>query len=70
MPLFRSPESGGYEPALRIIVSVIPGLEAGRAGVRQIRGEAGRRQVDGAELCLVTGRGMVLNTSSALILGK
>jgi acetyl-CoA acetyltransferase len=39
-------------------------------GVRQIRGEAGPRQVEGAELCLVTGRGMVLNTSSALILGN
>ena len=39
-------------------------------GVRQIRGEAGKRQVGGAELCLVTGRGMTLNTSSCLILGK
>lgn len=39
-------------------------------GVRQIRGECGPRQVDGAELCLVTGRGMTLNTSSSLILGR
>jgi hypothetical protein len=39
-------------------------------GVRQVRGEGGTRQVDGAELCLVTGRGMTLNTSSCLILGK
>ena len=39
-------------------------------GVRQVRAEAGPRQVDGAELCLVTGRGMTLNTASALILGK
>ena len=38
-------------------------------GVRQIRGECGPRQVDGAELCLVTGRGMTLNTASCLILG-
>jgi acetyl-CoA acetyltransferase len=38
-------------------------------GVRQIRGECGDRQVDGAELCLVTGRGMTLQTSSCLILG-
>lgn len=38
-------------------------------GVRQIRGQAGDRQVDGAELCLVTGRGMTLNTASCLILG-
>lgn len=39
-------------------------------GVRQIRGECGQRQVEGAELCLVTGRGMTLNTSSCLILGR
>jgi acetyl-CoA acetyltransferase len=39
-------------------------------GVRQIRGEADGRQVEGAELCLVTGRGMMLNTSSCLILGR
>jgi acetyl-CoA acetyltransferase len=39
-------------------------------GVRQIRGECGDRQVDGAELCLVTGRGMTLNTASCLILGR
>lgn len=38
-------------------------------GVRQVRGQAGARQVEGAELCLVTGRGMILNTSSCLILG-
>jgi acetyl-CoA acetyltransferase len=39
-------------------------------GVRQIRGEAGERQVAGAELCLVTGRGMNLNTASCLVLGR
>lgn len=39
-------------------------------GVRQIRGECGARQVQGAETCLVTGRGMTLNTSSCLILGQ
>jgi acetyl-CoA acetyltransferase len=39
-------------------------------GVRQIRGECGSRQVKGAELCLVTGRGMTLNTASCLILGR
>jgi acetyl-CoA acetyltransferase len=39
-------------------------------GVRQIRGECGDRQVDGAEVCLVTGRGMTLNTASALVLGR
>lgn len=37
--------------------------------VRQLRGEGGDRQVPGAELSLVTGRGMTLNTSSCLILG-
>ena len=39
-------------------------------GVRQVRGEAGDRQVEGAEVCLVTGRGMTLNTASCLILGR
>lgn len=39
-------------------------------GVRQVRGECGDRQVEGAELCLVTGRGMTLNTASALVLGR
>ena len=39
-------------------------------GVRQIRGEGGDRQVDGAEISLVTGRGMTLNTASCLILGR
>jgi hypothetical protein len=38
-------------------------------GVRQLRGECGERQVENAELCLVTGRGMTLNTASCLILG-
>jgi acetyl-CoA acetyltransferase len=38
-------------------------------GVRQVRGESGDRQVPGAEVCLVTGRGMTLNTASCLILG-
>ena len=39
-------------------------------GVRQVRGEAGDRQVASAELCLVTGRGMALNTASCLVLGR
>ncbi len=37
-------------------------------GVRQVRGEAGPRQVQGAEVCLVTGRGMSLNCANAMIL--
>ena len=37
-------------------------------GVRQIRGECGPRQVPGAEACLVTGRGMTLNCSNAMVL--
>jgi acetyl-CoA acetyltransferase len=39
-------------------------------GVRQVRGECGARQVKDAEICLVTGRGMTLNTASAMILGQ
>jgi acetyl-CoA acetyltransferase len=38
-------------------------------GVRQLRGQCGERQVAGARTCLVTGRGMTLNTASCLILG-
>jgi acetyl-CoA acetyltransferase len=37
-------------------------------GVRQMRGECGERQVKGAEVCLVTGRGMTLNCSNAMLL--
>jgi acetyl-CoA acetyltransferase len=39
-------------------------------GVRQVRGQSGDRQVPGVEHCLVTGRGMVLNCSNAMILRK
>jgi acetyl-CoA acetyltransferase len=39
-------------------------------GVRQMRGECGERQVQGAEVCLVTGRGQALNCSNATILRK
>lgn len=39
-------------------------------GVTQLRGDAGERQVDGAEVCLVTGRGMTLNCSNAMVLTK
>jgi hypothetical protein len=37
-------------------------------GVRQMRGECGARQVEGARTCLVTGRGMTLNCANAMIL--
>jgi acetyl-CoA acetyltransferase len=37
-------------------------------GVEQISASAGERQVPGAEVCLVAGRGLVLNTASALVL--
>ncbi|MFD1840570.1 thiolase family protein [Paracidovorax cattleyae] len=39
-------------------------------GVRQMRGECGPRQVQGAEVCLVTGRGQALNCANATILSK
>lgn len=39
-------------------------------GVQQIRGESGDRQVHDAEVCLVTGRGLVLNTATALVLTR
>ncbi len=39
-------------------------------GVSQMRGDAGERQVPGAEVCLTGGRGLVLNTASALVLTK
>jgi acetyl-CoA acetyltransferase len=39
-------------------------------GVRQVRGESKERQVSNVEHCLVTGRGMTLNTSAALVLSK
>jgi acetyl-CoA acetyltransferase len=39
-------------------------------GVEQVRGTAGARQVPGAEVCLATGRGMLLNCASALLLRR
>ncbi len=39
-------------------------------GVRQMRGQCGERQVQGAEVCLVTGRGQALNCANATILKK
>jgi acetyl-CoA acetyltransferase len=39
-------------------------------GVRQLRGQGGERQVQDAETCLVTGRGMTLNCSNAMVLTK
>ena len=39
-------------------------------GVRQMRGQCGPRQVAGAEVGLVTGRGMALNCANALVLRK
>jgi acetyl-CoA acetyltransferase len=39
-------------------------------GVKQMRGQCGPRQVEGAEVCLVTGRGQSLNCANATILRK
>ena len=39
-------------------------------GVRQLRGDCAPRQVEGAELCLVTGRGMTLNCAAAAVLAR
>jgi acetyl-CoA acetyltransferase len=39
-------------------------------GVDQLRGSSGERQVPGAEVALIGGRGLVLNTASALVLAK
>jgi acetyl-CoA acetyltransferase len=39
-------------------------------GVRQLRGDCGIRQVENAQTCLVTGRGLALNCSNATILSK
>lgn len=39
-------------------------------GVEQLRGSSGERQADNPELCLVAGRGLVLNTASALVLAR
>ncbi len=39
-------------------------------GVRQMRGVCGLRQVQDAQTCLVTGRGMTLNCANALVLRK
>ncbi len=39
-------------------------------GVRQMRGQCGPRQVPGAEVALLTGRGQAINCANALILRK
>jgi acetyl-CoA acetyltransferase len=39
-------------------------------GVRQLRGSADGRQVENAEVCLTTGRGMALNNANALVLTR
>lgn len=39
-------------------------------GVRQLRGDCATRQVEGAELCLVSGRGMTLNCAAAAVLAR
>jgi hypothetical protein len=38
--------------------------------VRQLRGDAGPRQVDGAELALVHGNGGIIGLHCSLVLGR
>jgi hypothetical protein len=38
--------------------------------VRQLRGEAGARQIEGAEVALASGHGLGMNTHATLVLGR
>ncbi len=72
-------EGGRIAPGGKLPVNPSGGLMAEGYGggmlhvieaVRQLRGEAGERQVPGAQTALVSGHGLAMNTHATLVLGR